>query len=295
MMTRPVLPAPERRGAAFSALLAIGAITLVWWALALWPAGSVEPEWLARTRAACFGARRGGLPDAGGWILLVGEPAGLLTFFGLVFGRSLRADLEWIARRRAWRAGAVSLGLLGLIAVSIGAVRIAAVRIASATRPDAALTISRLDVAAPDAPLVDQYGQPTSLGAFRGEPVLLTFAYGHCETVCPMIVSHLMTARRGAHREHIPILILTLDPWRDTPDRLPTLAQHWALANGDRVLSGEIADVNRLLDVLGIGRRRDERDGVIAHGSTVLLLDRRGRVAWRADGVGDLGPFIARI
>ena len=37
------------RGAlALGALAVILGVTAAWWALALWPAGDVEPEWLAR-------------------------------------------------------------------------------------------------------------------------------------------------------------------------------------------------------------------------------------------------------
>jgi hypothetical protein len=67
-----------RGRAAVSALVAIVAVTAAWWALALWPVGGSAPDWLLRTREVCFGATADTLPDAGGWILLVGQPAGML-------------------------------------------------------------------------------------------------------------------------------------------------------------------------------------------------------------------------
>src|SRR5688500_19433216 len=84
----------ERPGLALTALAAILVITAAWWALALWPAAA-EPEWLARTRAACFGSERGGLPDAGGWVLLVGEPIGMLVAPLAIGRRSPRRAIAW--------------------------------------------------------------------------------------------------------------------------------------------------------------------------------------------------------
>jgi cytochrome oxidase Cu insertion factor (SCO1/SenC/PrrC family) len=275
----------ERPGAALTALVAILAITAAWWALALWPVGAVEPAWLVRTRAACFGSRPGGLPDAGGWILLVGEPLGVLAMLGAVWGRSLRRDLRWIAERRAWRLAATSIAALVVVATASLGVRVARVwATGRATVMSVGAVPRRIDRAPPVVALVDQRGQRTSLADSRGQSVLLTFAYGHCSNVCPSIVHDLQVARRTANRPDIPLVIVTLDPWRDTPERLQMLAHHWGLGPNDRMLSGSVADVESALDTLGIGRRRDETTGDIDHATATMILDDRGRIAWRIDG-----------
>ena len=66
------------------ALAAMGLVSVAWWALALWPASAATPEWLLRTREVCFGASRDTLPNAGGWILLIGEPITANLLIGLV-------------------------------------------------------------------------------------------------------------------------------------------------------------------------------------------------------------------
>ena len=273
------------RGGALLALALVLAITVAWWALALWPVGLVEPEWLARTRAACFGSVRGGLPDAGGWILLVGEPLGMAAMIALVFRRSLHRDLQWIVAHRAWRFLLVSLGSMAMLVIALLAGRAAGLWTAVSRRTSAGESRpQRVDRQAPDIGLIDQNGRRVSLARQMPERVLLTFAFGHCSTVCPAIVSTLQRARRDARRQDVPILILTVDPWRDTPDRLPTLAEHWSVRGGDRVLSGDIDDVNRVLDALGVGRNRNTTTGDIEHLGTVMVVAQRGQVVWRADG-----------
>lgn len=287
---------PDQRGLALTALVVIGAITAAWWALALWPASGVEPEWLVRTRAACFGSAHGGLPDTGGWILLVGEPLGMVGVLVTVWGRSLALDLRAARSSSRWRVAglASAVGVVGLLgtagvrvarAAAVGPWRVA-VGPGAPTRPD---------IDAPAVTLTDQRGVQVSLAGFRGRTALLTFAFGHCSTVCPAVVSGLKAERRSANRPDVPIIVITLDPWRDTPDRLATIAAHWQLLPGDYVLSGTVADVGMALDALGIVRQRDERTGDMTHGTTVLVLNQRGRIAWRVDGWwGGVGRLLGQ-
>lgn len=286
-----------RPGAALIALAAILLITAAWWALALWPAGAVEPEWLARTRAACFGSMRGGLPDAGGWILLIGEPLGMLTALVMGFGDSLRGDLRQLASRRmgqAVMAGATLAMTAAVVIVGTHVSRAWAAVEPIASAPPNALT--RVDRRLPQARLVDQSGRSMSLADLRGRPFLLAFAYGHCTTVCPTVVSDLRAARRSTGRTGVDLIIITLDPWRDTPERLPGMAQNWGIAPGDRVLSGSVNEVEGVLDELGVSRQRDETTGDIVHGTTVLLVNERGRIAWRLDGASrGVAALVAKL
>ncbi len=276
------------------ALVVILVVTAAWWALALWPVGTAQADWVERTRAACFGAMPGGLPDAGGWILLVGEPAGMLAALVGIWGRSLRRDLQAVRGHLAWQATGIAGIALLLLGASVLVARVARAsasgRVAVRLGPGVPLT---MDVAAPDVPLVDQHGRRTSLAALRGHPTLLTFAFGHCTTVCPAVVHDILAIRRSAGRADVPLVVVTLDPWRDTPERLSTMTESWHLASTDRVLSGSVSDVQRALDLLGIGRRRNETTGDIEHAPTAMLLDGRGHIRYRFDGgLGNLGELL---
>ena len=290
-------PPAGARSPALAALLLVLAITAAWWALALWPVGAAEPEWLTRTRAACFGSTPGGLPDAGGWILLIGEPIGMIGALVVVWGRTLRSELARVWSVRLWRlvtAGIAALTLLGMASLGVRVARAWAGAQPTLIRgPGVPM---RLDLAPPATTLVDQHGAPVSLASLNGRPAMVTVAFGHCATVCPSVVSDLKRVRRDAGRADVALVVVTLDPWRDTPDRLPSLATHWNLGAGDRVLSGSVATVEQVLDSLGIGRRRNETTGDIEHGGTVMLLSSRGRVEWRIDGGWDrVGELLRQV
>jgi cytochrome oxidase Cu insertion factor (SCO1/SenC/PrrC family) len=286
-----------RPSPAFAALLLVFVITAAWWALALWPTDAAEPAWLSRTRAACFGSAPGGLPDPGGWVLLIGEPIGMFAVLVVAWGQTLRRDLERVRAVRQWWLAAIGVAVATLVVVASLGVR--AVRASARGQPTAIGgpgVATRLDLSPPATALVDQHGARVSLADLRGRPALLTVAFGHCVTVCPTVVNDLRRARRTAGRSDVQLVVVTLDPWRDTPDRLSSLAAHWALGAGDRVLSGSVANVEQVLDALGIGRRRNETTGDIEHGDTVMLVSSRGRVEWRIDGGRDrLGELLRQV
>jgi cytochrome oxidase Cu insertion factor (SCO1/SenC/PrrC family) len=209
----------------------------------------------------------------------------MLAALVIVFGDSLRRDLRLLGARRAWRVGALAAGMLPLGGMLLVAARAAGVPAAAERHQEAQdWWLSRVDREAPFVVMLDQHGQRFSLADVRRQPVVVTFAFAHCTTVCPAIVSDLRAARRGTGRADIPLLVITLDPWRDTPERLPALAATWGLGPGDRALSGSVADVERVLDDLGVGRRRIEQNGDIEHIGTAMIVDANGRIAWRLDG-----------
>jgi protein SCO1 len=278
-------PRAGRPGTAALALLLILVITAAWWALALWPAGAVAPEWLTRTRAACFGAMPGGLPDAGGWILLIGEPLGMLAVLVAVWGTGLREDFRRIRTSVAWCSLTLLIVMVILVGV-VGTVR----RVGDASgwgapegvAPLGVTTAVRVDLSR--YLLVDQFGTRSAVGASTSRPALLTFAFGHCATICPTVVHAIRAARETAGRDDVPIVIITLDPWRDTPARLATIAAAWELGPGDRVLSGSVTEVEAVLNALGISRVRNSSTGDVVHVAAVLTRGGAGDVTQRLDG-----------
>lgn len=76
---------------------------------------------------------------------------------------------------------------------------------------------------APSLVLEDVDGETVNLASFRGRTTVVFFGYTYCPDVCPATLLNLsgaldrMTARE---RDRIRVLFVTLDPERDTPERL---------------------------------------------------------------------------
>lgn len=273
------------RGAlALGALGVIAAITAAWWALALWPLGAA-PEWLERTREVCFGAAPGGLPDAGGWILLVGEPIGMVAVLATVWGGAVREGLAAALARPLGRAVLGGAALALLLGLGAGARLVARARgepfeLRSASDVRATLAAARVNDAAPELDLVDQRGDPIALEAFRGRPVVVTFGFAHCETVCPLTIRAARDAVARLGDRDAVLLVVTLDPWRDTPSRLGAIAGTWGLGERMHLLSGTVEDVEHTLSRWRVPRVRNRATGDLTHPALVYVVDRGGRIAY---------------
>lgn len=146
------------------------------------------------------------------------------------------------------------------------------------------------------APLVDQRGRSVGLDLFRGHPVLISMFYSTCPDACPLLIADLQRIERELPpriKADLRIVLVSLDPERDTPDALLTLARarhvdeaRWRLvrAPGD--------SVREIAALLGIKYRRLP-DGNYNHSSIITLLDPDGVILARDETVG--GPHTALL
>jgi protein SCO1/2 len=278
--------AGARARTALGALAAIVVITASWWALALWPAADA-PTWVLRTRETCFGTAATGLPDAGGWLALVGQPLGMLLVLFAVWGKEVRdglsATMRFVLGQLAVGVGGAAL-LAGVLGVVVRVRDADASTFASSPTEALAGQLNRLNDAPKPFALVDQTGRTVTLEQFRGKPVLVTFAYAHCETVCPLLVSEVLGARDRLGGRAPAVLIGTLDPWGETPSRLPSFAERWGATGDAHVLGGSPEEVERVLNAWRIPRARNERTGDVSHPSVVYVVGADGRIAYVVTG-----------
>ena len=286
-------PLNERLDSRVAATLAgfafIGVVTVAWWALALWPVPGAPPEWLTRTRILCFGAQSDGLPSAAGWLLLMAEPPTMLIALTIIAGDSVPAAASFLMARRSGRIATVGFGLLLLVGLVGASLRVAKVRLRGGEPVATSAGPERIDAATPQFSLQNQTGDTVSPEQFRGRVMIVGFAYGHCETVCPTVVRELVDARSRLASESPVVLILTLDPWRDTPSRLASLAARWGLPADVFVLSGGVSAVEQALDAWGVARSRDPETGEIVHTTQVFVVDKQGRLRYKVN------PFASAI
>lgn len=276
------------------------AVSAAWWGFALFAVPGV-PDWLDRARAVCFNITESGLPDAKGWLLLIGQPPAMLLALYAGWSRQVRDTCRHFARSPAGRRLAVAAGLTIAAFLAMAAAQVASLRL-----PPPALaagfgatgdqllpeTYPRLDRPWPGTEgLVDQHGAAFALESLEGRPAFVAFAFGHCATICPVVVRNSLEARRSvdAHRQNeaeTAVVVFTLDPWRDTPSRLPVLAERWGLDPArDFLVGGAPEAVMPVLDAFGMAHQRDPRTGDVVHPPLVYLMEGDGTLAYASTGV----------
>ena len=113
----------------------------------------------------------------------------------------------------------------------------------------------RLDVA--ETQVLDQDGR---LVSFRDDvlgdgPVILTFVYTSCTTVCPVANAVFQTTEAELDAlgdGDVRLISISVDPARDTPDRLRAMAETFHAGPRWTLVTGRPADISRLLRSFGL-------------------------------------------
>ena len=146
------------------------------------------------------------------------------------------------------------------------------------------------------APLVDQRGRTVGLDLFRGHPVLISMFYANCPDACPLLIADLQRMERELPpriNADLRIVLVSLDPERDTPDALQALARTRQVDEARwRLLRAPEDTVRDIAALLGVKYRRLP-DGSFNHSSVITLLDPDGAVVARDDAIG--GPHEALL
>ncbi len=255
------------------------------WFLAFYPTPGVTSEWLLRTQTACFGGLENGLPSSGGWTVLIFSPLAYISAVMLVFSRELAKAFPLFFSKAIGKMVVVLLvGLLLMEGLwSWGKIR-DGVNLNSALNQNTLETLPehypRLSKSAPDFTLINAQGEKVSLKSQKGKPVVLTFAFAHCKTLCPQIMKQVTEAMKNPVGNEIG-MVITLDPWRDTPASLLQMSRDWNTGGRLEVLSGTTEEVIKTLSAYEVPMERNLTNGDIIHPPIVILIDREGNIAYK--------------
>ena len=126
--------------------------------------------------------------------------------------------------------------------------------------------------------LLDQNGNTFSRDDFGGEWNLVFFGFTHCPDVCPLTLQVLANARqqmRAAGQDVLPrIVLVSVDPERDSPDVIGQYVAHFA--DGSIGVTGDLAELRKLTDGLGIYFEKSDIDGdnySVDHSAVVIVVD----------------------
>jgi len=104
----------------------------------------------------------------------------------------------------------------------------------------------------PELVLKDSQGSPVSLRELLSEqrPVLVQFIFTSCQTVCPLLTATMAQAQADLRqlRSDTRIVSISIDPERDTPDRLARYAEQFGAKGDWTFLTGNRRQVRQVLN-----------------------------------------------
>ena len=136
--------------------------------------------------------------------------------------------------------------------------------------------------AAPEIELTRAAGTNFQLSDVRGKVVALFFGYTSCPDICPTTMAELRQALEelGQQADQVQVLFVTVDPQRDTPERVQEYVDHF---NPDFIgLSGSEPELAKVWSDYGVFRQVVDGSSaagyLVDHTARVTLIDQQGNL-----------------
>jgi protein SCO1/2 len=118
---------------------------------------------------------------------------------------------------------------------------------------------------------------------------VISMFYASCGDACPLLVAEIQRIEAEVSpsvRAHLRVVLVSLDPARDTPDALQAFARARHIDESRwRLLRAPDDTVREIAAALGQKYRRLS-DGSFNHSSLITLLDTSGGIVTRVEGIG---------
>lgn len=140
---------------------------------------------------------------------------------------------------------------------------------------------------APTFELTNHEGERFALEEARGGAVLIFFGFTYCPDVCPTTLASLGAAldALGDDAERVTILLVSVDPERDSPERLEEYLAGFSTLEGHVMgLTGTLDEISAVAADYGVFFEKEGVDGGpppetgynVAHSSSIFLIDHHG-------------------
>lgn len=125
---------------------------------------------------------------------------------------------------------------------------------------------------------------PVSLSDYKGKVVAIYIGYSSCPDVCPTALAVMTQAFRALtepEKQHVAGLFISVDPDRDTPEKLNTYVKFFSpLLTG---VTGEKSKIDAIVKQYGAFYRKVElensaMDYAVDHSSRIYLIDTTGKL-----------------
>ena len=128
--------------------------------------------------------------------------------------------------------------------------------------------------------LIDHHGSPFTREDLIDQWTLIFFGFTHCPDICPTTMAELAELKAqlvGTEASDARVVMLSVDPARDTPERLAQYAQYF---HSDFIgVTGDFTDILSFAQRLNAPFRKvSEPDGAyqMEHSANVMLMNPRG-------------------
>ncbi|HEX2866632.1 MAG TPA: SCO family protein [Ignavibacteriales bacterium] len=134
----------------------------------------------------------------------------------------------------------------------------------------------------------NEFNKKVSLGALKGQKVVMAMIFASCTYACPLIVNDMRKVEQQlpeGENSDVTFLLVSIDPDRDTPRALLDYSKkqnldlsHWEL------LTGSKSDIRSLAALLGFKYKKND-NGDYVHSNLINVFNKEGEVVLQHEGL----------
>ncbi len=136
-----------------------------------------------------------------------------------------------------------------------------------------------------DVTMETAWGDKYRFSEMKPKVRLLEFIYTNCPDICPNTTFEMKRIREKLERQHVfgnkvEFITITIDPKRDTREKLQTYAKMFGIHPHDKgwiLLRGNEKDTKKVANAFYF-QYRDPGNGMLVHSTYTYLLDKNNRV-----------------
>lgn len=134
----------------------------------------------------------------------------------------------------------------------------------------------------------NQFGNKINLTELRGKKQIVTMIFANCTYACPILVNDMRKIEDRLSKEelkNVQFTLFTIDPERDTPEKLKEFAQNQNLnLSRWQLLTSSKSDIADLAALMGF-RYKKENDGSYSHSNIISILNEDGELIHQQVGL----------
>lgn len=134
----------------------------------------------------------------------------------------------------------------------------------------------------------NQFGNKINLTELKGKKQIVTMIFANCTYACPILVNDMRRIEERLSKEelkNVQFTLFTIDPERDTPEKLKEFAQNQNLnLSRWQLLTSSKSDIADLAALMGFRYKR-ENDGSYSHSNIISILNEDGELIHQQVGL----------
>lgn len=138
--------------------------------------------------------------------------------------------------------------------------------------------------------LINQEGKASTLHEWNNKIVVADFFFTHCPVICPKMTKSLKDVQKAFNPEEVQITSFSVDPERDTPERLRWYAGKFGINTANwQLLTGDKREIYKLArnGFMIVATDGDGGPEDFIHSEKLVLIDKQKRIRGYYDGTSE--------